>query len=374
MTISRRTLGKALTAAVVAGAAARPAAAHAAPALPALDPEKLSAAIARLPDAEASGALVRVCGRAGTWSGAAGISSVDAATPPRLDGRFRVGSITKTFTAVVALQLAAERRLDLDRAVQSYLPGLLPADYAPIPVRTLLNWTSGINGRRIDAKDPEWFLEHRFDHFAPGSQLDLTLPLAFSPGTAQRYGNADHILAGLLIERVTGNRWAAEVTRRIIRPLRLTGTSVPGDDPRIVGPHARGYEATADGWVDITEANPSLQWSAASIISTAADLDRLLVALFRGGLLPPRQLREMFTVPDVPTFGTDRPAVYSAGLTRFQLGGLTLWVKSGDRPGYNNGMGATRDLSRRLVYSVNTLRMGGDQPAAAQRIIMAAFG
>ena len=82
MTISRRTLGKALTAAVVAGAAARPAAAHAAPALPALDPEKLSAAIARLPDAEASGALVRVCGRAGTWSGAAGISSVDAATPP----------------------------------------------------------------------------------------------------------------------------------------------------------------------------------------------------------------------------------------------------------------------------------------------------
>jgi D-alanyl-D-alanine carboxypeptidase len=53
---------------------------------------------------------------------------------------------------------------------------------------------------------------------------------------------------------------------------------------------------------------------------------------------------------------------------------VTVWAKSGDRPGYNNGMGATRDLSRRLVYSVNTLHMGGlDQPQVAQRIILATF-
>ncbi|MEV6299575.1 serine hydrolase domain-containing protein [Actinoplanes sp. NPDC051861] len=378
MTISRRGVGILLTATVLVGSAlagsvASPAAA-ATTVLPPLDPARLAAAVAGLPDAEASGALVQIRGRAGNWSGSSGISELGSTTPPRLDGRFRIGSMTKTFTAVVTLQLAAERRIDLDRPVQRYLPGLLPASYPPIPVRTLLNWTSGINGLAIDSKNADWFFDHRYDHYEPGSQLDLTKPLAFAPGTAQRYANADYILAGLLIEKVTGRSWASEVNRRIIRPLHLTGTTVPGDDPRISGPHAHGYEVTADGWADVTEANPSLQWSAASIISTADDLDRFLVALFRGRLLPPRELAEMFTVPDVKIFGTEEPAVYSAGLTRFEFGTVTVWAKSGDRPGYNNGMGATRDLSRRLVYSVNTLHMGGsEQPRVSQRIIMAAL-
>jgi D-alanyl-D-alanine carboxypeptidase len=280
--------------------------------------------------------------------------------------------MTKTFTAVVTLQLAAEHRLSLDGTVQRYVPGLLPASYPPITVRQLLTWTSGINGTGIDSKDPAWFLAHRYDVFAPGSQLDLTVPLAFRPGTEQRYGNADYILAGLVIERVTGHSWASEVDRRIIRPLRLRNTSVPAS-AGIAGPHAHGYEATAAGWVDVTDADPSLQWSAASIISTAPDLDRLLVALFSGRLVPRPQLEEMFTVPDVEMAGGG-PAVYSAGLTRLPYGDRTLWVKSGDRPGYNNGMGATRDLSERLVYSVNTLHMGGDdQPVVSQRIVAAAL-
>lgn len=374
MRFSRRGTGILLTVAVLTGFAASPAAA--APPLPALDPTRLAEAIAGLPDAEASGALVRVRGSSGEWSGSSGIARLGATTPPRLDGRFRIGSMTKTFTAVVTLQLAAERRIHLDQPVQRYLPGLLPASYAPIPVRSLLNWTSGINGLGIDSKDPAWFAENRYRHFEPGSQLDLTKPLAFTPGKFQRYGNADYILAGLLIEQVTGRSWATEVRNRIIRPLRLTGTTVPGDDPRIHGPHARGYQATDTGWVDVTEANPSLQWSAASMISTAGDLDRFMVALFRGRLLPPRQLNEMFTVPDddVRQFGTGGPALYSAGLTRFEFNDLTVWAKSGDRPGYNNGMGATRDLSRRLVYSVNTLNMGRPtQPKISERIIMAAL-
>jgi D-alanyl-D-alanine carboxypeptidase len=344
------------------------------PALPPLSPAALASAIAGLPDGEASGALVQVRGAAGGWSGSSGISSVRAQHPPAPDSRFRIGSMTKVFTAIVTLQLAAEHRLDLDAPIQQYLPGLLPASYAAITARQLLTWTSGLNGVEVPAKTPDWYFAHRFDHWTPGSQLDLTKPLAFPPGSQQRYGNVDYIAAGLLIERITGHSWADEVTRRIIRPLRLTGTSVPGDDIRIPGPHAHGYEATPDGWRDVTLANPSLQWSAASIISTADDLDRLMVALFRGRLVPQPQLEAMFTVPDVPMYGSPGRAAYSAGLTRFQLGDVTVWAKSGDRPGYNNGMGATRDLSRRLVYSVNTLHMGGaDQPQVAQRIVLATF-
>ena len=72
----------------------------------------------------------------------------------------------------------------------------------------------------------------------------------------------------------------------------------------------------------------------------------------------------MLTVPENGTHG--------CGLTRFRIGELEIWGKSGDRPGYNSGMGATLDLTRRLVYSINPLKMGGaEQPAVAQRVILA---
>jgi D-alanyl-D-alanine carboxypeptidase len=352
--------------------------------LPALSDAKLTAAIAGLPDDEVSGALVQIRGTAGCWQGTSGVANVHTGQPVPRDGRFRIGSMTKIFTAIVALQLVADDRLDLDRSVRHYLPDLLPADYPTITVRQVLTYTSGINGTDVPHKNPDWFFAHRYDHWEPGSQLDLTKPLAFAPGTKQRYGNADYIVAGLLIEKVTGRTWEREVTDRIIRPLHLTGTTAPGDDRRILGPHARGYEAvrSADGttrWVDVTKADTSLQWSAAAIISTADDLDRLIVALFTGRLVPAAQLDLMFTVPDVPAYdgdddpGNDEPASLAIGLTRLRVGGVTLWGKTGDRPGYNNGIGATRDLSRRLTYSVNTLHMGGDIPVAAQRIIGATF-
>jgi D-alanyl-D-alanine carboxypeptidase len=350
-----------------------PGVAVAAPASGSLDTAALRAAIADIPDDEVSAALVQVRGTAGRWSGTAGQVSVNTKQAPSIDSRFRIGSMTKEFTATVVLQLAAEGRLSLDGTVQQYVPGFLPESYAPITIRQMLTFSSGINGLELPHKTPAWFFEHRYDRWAPGSQLDLSLPLAFQPGTYQRYGNADYILAGLVVEKVTGHSWADEVTRRVIRPLHLTGTSVPGDDTEIPGPHVHGYEATDAGWRDVTQANASLQWSAASIISTAGDLDRFMVALFSGRLVPPAQLAEMFTVPAVRDFETGNPAVYSAGLTRIEVGDLVVWAKSGDRPGYNNGMGATRDLSRRLIFSVNTLHMGGDQPVRAQRIIAAAL-
>jgi D-alanyl-D-alanine carboxypeptidase len=354
-------------------------AAAAAPALPALDPQALQATLGTLPTGEASGVLAQIRGKAGNWQGTAGVADIHTGAAVPQNGRFRIGSMTKAFTATVALQLVAERRLDLGRTVQHYLPGLLPAD-PPVTVRQVLQYTSGINGVGYPHKTPAWYFENRFRDFPPGSQLDTDAPLAFKPGTAQRYGNADYIVAGLLIEKVTGRSWASEVNRRIIKPLRLCATSTPAPhDVEIRGPHARGYEKTAEGWVDITAANTSLQWSAASMISDAADLDRFLVALLSGRLLPKKQLALMLNPPNVPVFdgdedpANDKPAEHGAGLTRYEFGSTVLYGKSGDRPGYANGMGATADLSRRLVFSVNTIHMGGDQPKIAQRIIAAAF-
>jgi D-alanyl-D-alanine carboxypeptidase len=356
--------------------------------LPVLSAGKLAAAIGDvptaqggLPDAEASGALAQIRGAAGCWQGTAGIGDVRTGGEVPQNGKFRIGSMTKVFTAVVALQLVAEQRLDLDGTVQQYLPGFLPADYPAITVRHVLTYSSGLNGVGVPHKTPAWFFEHRYDHWADGSQLNVTVPPAFKPGDFQRYGNPDYWMAGLLIQKVTGHSWEREVHDRIIEPLRLRGTSTPVDDPRMPAPYSHGYEVTESGWVDVSRANPSLQWSAAGIISTPEDLDRFTVALFSGRLLPAEQLELMFTVPPgLKAFDGDDdpannpPAMYAMGLGKFQVGPLTVWGKTGDRPGYANGMGATRDLSRRLVFSVNTLHMGGDQPVRARQIIGAAFG
>jgi D-alanyl-D-alanine carboxypeptidase len=346
------------------------------------DGTPLREALTGLPDAEASGALLLLHDTSGCLQGTAGVADVHTGRTVPIDGRFRIGSMTKTFTAVVTLQLAAEGRIDLDQTVQHYLPDLLPAGTAPITVRQVLTYTSGLNHVETGNKQWDWFKDHRYDHWAKGSQIDTAEPLAFTPGTKQRYGNVDYIVAGLLIEKVTGRTWESQIQKRIIDRLGLRGTTAPGRDVEVRGPHAHGYEATEDGWVDVTRADTSLQWSAAAIISTAPDLDRFLVALFSGHLVPEPQLSEMFTVPaGIPLYdGNDDPdddqdAVYSAGLTRLPVGpSLVVWGKSGDRPGYNNGMAATRDLSTRLIFSVNTLHMGGsDQPVRSQRIIAAAL-
>jgi D-alanyl-D-alanine carboxypeptidase len=352
--------------------------------LPPLSDETMRPPIAGLPNSEIRGAIVQVRGSAGCWQGTSGRANVYSRSPVPQDGHFRIGSMTKTFTAAVALQLVGEGSLHLDETVQHYLPDLLPASYAPITVRHVLTYTSGINGIDVDDKKPSWFFAHRYDTFTHRELLDLTKPLAFAPGTKQRYSNADYVLVGMLIEKATGRTWEEAVDTRIIKPLNLTGTIAPGEAIGIPKPHARGYEAVPVGehctrWVDVTEANPSLKWSAASMISTAADLDVFLNALFSGEVVRPAQLALMFTLPPVKAYdedgdpSNDEPAMNSAGLRKYMVGEVEIWGKTGDRPGYNSAMGGTRDGARRLVYSVNPTRMGGEKPTIADRIIAATF-
>ncbi|GAA2674381.1 serine hydrolase domain-containing protein [Actinoplanes palleronii] len=376
----RSLLGGALAGGLLAVTGVRPASAKGS-ALPPLDTTALAAVIDPLP-AEISGALVRIEGAAGRWHGRAGEAEIGTGRPVPWDGRFRIGSMTKAFTAAAILQLVAAGLVELDAPLRRYLPDLLPEGY-PGTVRMALDHTHGLRGTPIPNKDRAWFLAHRYDTFVPGSQVQWTEEPLFEPGTRQDYSNLGYIVAGLVIERVTGRPYADAVRRGVLRPLGLRATSLPGTRLGIPGPHAHGYERIVEGgtvrYVDVTRANPTLQWAAAEIISTTADLDAFLVGLLGGHLLPHRQLAAMLTVPsDAPIWapGEDEdgsPATYSAGLSRIRLGGVEVWGKSGDRPGYNNGMGATLDLRRRVTFSLNTLTMGGDQPVTAQRLILAAL-
>lgn len=344
--------------------------------LPPPNDTALTAAIAGLPNHDTTGALVRITGSAGGWSGASGVSDLRTGAPVKPDGYIRIGSTTKVYTAVMVLQLAQEHRLDLDQSVQYYLPGLLPAGYPPVPVRTLLDHTSGLPSVDIPGLyDPRWILANRFAHWSPRQVVDTALrhPIDFSPGTAQKYTNTAYVTAGMIIEKVTGRSYARNLRDRITGPLHLRHTYYPGDDPHLPNPAAHGYLDVDGTLVDVTEMNQSIPGAAGAIISTAKDMDTFITGLFRGRLLGHEMMTRLFTVPDVSMFDGSGPAYYSQGLMKIEVNGLTVWGKTGSRYGYASGVFATRDLARKLVYSVNpTLKSPDGQPLIVQQIAAAA--
>ncbi|MFF4104840.1 serine hydrolase domain-containing protein [Streptomyces sp. NPDC001903] len=394
--------------ALVLGIAAGPAVAHAAPApAPGAVGAPASAGSARTPlyttppdaaalrkaiagvgpgNKDATAALVRVGGTSGRWVGSSGVADVRTGRAAFDDARFRAGSVTKTFTAALVLQLAAEGRVDLDRPVQEYLPGLLPSGprgFEPISVRQLLNYTSGIPSAEGPGDSFPVQYAHRFDVVDPHALIAEAAAKGpeFRPGEQQHYLNIDYTVLGVLIEKLTGTSYEQALSARILKPLGLHHTSVPSrTENRIAGPHHHGYQAVAEPGggstlVDVTEWNSSSNWAAGDLISTTADLERFTVALFAGRVVPKAQLAEMFTVPAVRDFESGEDAVQTAGMKRFALpDGTVVYGKTGSRYGYSTVIGGARDLSRTLVYSVNsTDAKGRDMNQVAYGIVAAAF-
>ncbi|GHB00257.1 peptidase [Streptomyces tendae] len=320
--------------------------------------EALRTAIAGLPNQYATAALVRVGTTGGDWHGSAGVRDLASGRPAHPDARFRAGSVTKVVTAATVLRLAAQDEIDLDAPVQGYLPDLFTPDFEqPISVRHLLNHTSGIKPGDGLGDDFAELYAHRYDTLTPQQVAASAIakgPEDFVPGTRQQYLNINYTILGLLIEKVTGRSYASEATRLVLRPAGMHHTYFPGTDPRIRGPHNRGYQAVEgpDGTtrlVDVTEWNQADRWAAGDMISTTADLERLLTKLFRGKIVPQPELEEMFTTPAGVTGAT-----MSAGLEYQEADGQVFWGKSGGRYGYNAFIGGTRDLSRTLVCAVNS--------------------
>jgi len=355
--------------------------------LPDLDRSALRASIAGLPDPKISAAQVRIAGSSGRFHTANGVRDLATGRPAPDEARFRIASATKMFTAVLALQLADEGKLDLAAPVQQYLPHLLPSSYPQVPVGSLLNHTSGLPASMEDVgyEDPAYYVAHRFNHYTPRQVVATATeqPMGFAPGTAQHYNGVGYFIAGLVIERVTGRTYGDELRRRILHPLHLRDTSLPRPhELGIRGPHAHTYVRVDGVPVDVTARSP-YGWAESGMISTTADLTRLLRAAFRGPLLSPEMRSRLFTVPDVPYAGDNGcaqgpgggGACYSMGLTRTKLpGGPVLWGKSGGFQGNAVAAFATRDLRRVLTYALHpTGNRDGSEGERIQRIVTAAF-
>ncbi|SER57966.1 D-alanyl-D-alanine carboxypeptidase [Streptomyces sp. yr375] len=253
---------------------------------------------------------------------------------------FRAGSVTKTFLATVVLQLAAEHRLSLSDTVETHLPGVVRGagnHGRALTLRSLLTHTSGLYDFTRDT----------------GGVVPLTplqavrIALTHSPADLGRfaYSNTNYVLLGLVVEQVTGRSYATEAERRIIAPLRLTGTSFPGSRTSLPSPHGRAYDTYG---TDVTELDPRVAGAAGELVTTLADLDRFYAALLGGELLPPRLLREMLDT---------RTAHGSYGMGLFPLKlpcGVTVWGHNGQISGSYVRTAATLDGRRVLTFRVNT--------------------
>ncbi|MEU9322258.1 serine hydrolase domain-containing protein [Streptomyces canus] len=316
-----------------------------------------------------------------TWSTTAGVGDLKTKAPRSADDRYRVGSITKTFVSTVLLQLEAEGRLSLDDTVEKWLPGVVHGnghDGSRITVRQLLNHTSGIFnytadetfGRTYFLKDG--FLEHRYDTNTPEQLVAVAMAHQpdFAPGASWNYSNTNYIVAGMVIQKVTGRSYGEEIRHRIIDPLHLTATSVPGTRVTVPQPSSRAYSKlarTATGpTYDVTRLNPSLASSAGEMISDSADLDRFYAALLKGRLLPPKQLKEMKTtvaVEGIPNAG------YGLGLMDRELScGVHVWGHDGGIHGSSSVAVTTADGRHSVAFNFN-----GDWSGDTDAVVEAEF-
>ncbi|MFC7817928.1 serine hydrolase domain-containing protein [Streptomyces sp. NPDC057367] len=364
----RLAAGAALVAALAGGVASSPVA-YGAPAAPAAaraaapspDMAGVAAALNAAVAEGAPGAMARFTGPEGARARTAGVRDRASGAAMDVRARFRVGSVSKTFTAVVVLQLVDEGRLALDAPVDRYLPGLLPDDR--ITVRHLLTHRSGLADYtdRMFHETVPGFEAVRDRVFSQRELVDLSLaePRTTEPGAAYKYSNTNFVVAGMLVERVTGRPVARAYQQRIIGPLGLRETSYVHPDPRIAGLRVRGYlhpdEAGAP-LVDSTEQTVSWAQSAGAVISAPADLNTFMTALMRGGLLSPRMLDAMTTV--TPTDATNT-RFYGLGLRRYDLTcGTRVYGHTGTVQGYYTYAFATRDGSRGLSAMANTSNRG----------------
>lgn len=243
------------------------------------------------------------------WRGAAGRADLKAGAPVRPDMLFGIGSITKTFIAVLILQLAEEGKLDLNATAASLLgsavEGIPNANKATIA--HLLNHTSGIPSWE---DDPAWIRDGRGDQLEVNRIWDKTATLPYiqghaplaAPGAEFSYANTNFTLLGMIIEKVTGKDVVDEIQRRILTPIGLKDVYLEGFEPVPDGrlPHRYHWATPAfrqnaglnsafpevrPGLIDASRSNLSGEWTAGGMLATAHDLALYAAALRDGRYL-----------------------------------------------------------------------------------------
>jgi D-alanyl-D-alanine carboxypeptidase len=273
-----------------------------------------------------------------------------------------VGSLTKTVTATVLLQLYQEHELSLDDTIEKYVPGMPNGTTATL--RQLADMTSGIPTYTANAQFQQQLFANPEKNWTPDELIAFVrgAPPSFAPGKGWEYSNTNYLLLGMVIEKVTGKPIADVYQERIFGPLGMIETSFPTATTDIPAPYLSGVtdQGQPGGHtIDSTHWNPSAAFTAGAIISTFDDLKKWADALFTGtGILTPetQQLRRDSIIRDIP------PG-YGIGIGDRD----GWWGHDGDIPGYTTVVFHDYDNQTTIIVAVNSDIdvPGGAAPAPA---------
>ncbi|MEM8960109.1 MAG: serine hydrolase [Acidobacteriota bacterium] len=225
-----------------------------------------------------------------------GLADVEMGVAITPDMVFRVGSVTKQFTAALIMQLVEEGKVAIDAPITDYLPDYDTHD-ATVTVEHLLTHTSGIPSY---TGLPDFFDQVRADR-TPEEMVDLweELELEFAPGTDWRYNNSGYFLLGMIIEAVTGQSYQEALQERIFTPLGMT-SSYYGEHDRIIPKRVEGYAGGSDGYVNAPYLSMTQPYAAGSMLSTVDDLAVWQQALEAGKVVSAESLEVMWRAHRLP--------------------------------------------------------------------------
>lgn len=251
-----------------------------------------------------------------------GWANLEWRVPNTTETKFRVGSITKQFTAAAVLRLAEQGKLSLDDSLAMYVT-VAPEAWRPITLRQLLNHTSGVASF---TSLPDFAVLRRSPLELEKSIARLcALPSQSQPGEKYRYSNTGYLLLGHVIERVSGQGYAAFLREQLLQPLGLNDTD--HDSDAAIVPLRAGGHTRVDGQLQhAAYINMEVAQAAGALYSTTHDLLRWTRALFGGRVLSPAALT-MMTTPGLGHYGM--------GVVVRDVNGRQLIEHAGSIEGFN---------------------------------------
>lgn len=261
------------------------------------------------------------------YSEGLGYADLEERVPVWPTTKFRIGSVSKPFTAVALMQLVETGKVDLDAPVQKYVPSF-PDKGAVITVRMVAGHLAGIR----HYKEGEFENQKHYANVLEGLKIFQDDPLVAPPGTKYSYSSYGYNLVSAVIESASGENFLAYMQGHVFTPLGLPHTAAD-QNTQIIEQRSRFYELPKDGTVENAPyVDNSYKWAGGGFLSTAEDLVRFGSALLQPGFLKAETLKTMFT---------------------------SQKTKSGEETGYGIGWGVQKTPTGKLIYEHSGGSVGG---------------
>ncbi|AUP81208.1 serine hydrolase [Flavivirga eckloniae] len=281
-----------------------------------------------------------------------GMANMEWDIPNQPNTKHRLGSITKQFTAMLILQLAAEGKLDLQAPITQYLPDYPKATGDKITTHHLLTHTSGIPNY---TSFPRFFQDESRNPYTPDEFVKKFSDkiLEFTPGERFNYSNSGYFLLGVLVEKLSGKTYEEALHDHIFAPLNMNDTGYDHHGV-ILKNRATGYQKKGNGYINSNYLDMSIPYAAGSLYSTVEDLYLWDQALYTNKLLS-QKFMDLYFKPHIPAFGNSHYA-YGWGVGKSPIGKSTDSIYTighgGGINGFNTNISrATSDKS--LVVLLN---------------------